>query len=310
MPKIQDTTQFNDRKVTPTPQKKRRIQPSRLAISYPGGAACMCVFFFLHFDSAGQGAGEVVHGRTLGARLVRPGLLQPQASPLDDGRPAVDGVVAEAVDAQRVLPPQHLPGADGVEDLELVGGEALGVDDGLAFDLGFDLGLGLRGGFRGGGGERGGGLGLVGQHGAFHLLEHRFVLLRGVVFERVEAEVDGLGDLVLAELAAHVRRSLYDWRIGLAREVFGPRVREKKGGDILGLKCAKAVSKPSSSQSLKIGLSCCRICLRALKTTSRKRVYPSETLLECHLTAVFSSQSPFIAARIVVAAERAPVSAR
>ena len=144
--------------------------------------------------------GKVVHRRTLGRRLGRD-LEEAQAPPLDERQIPIDSVAAEAVDAQGILPAQHLPGADGFQDAQLVRREALRVDDGLLLDLRFGLGRG----------ERGGGFGVVGEHGGLHLLEDRFVFVRGVVFERVEAEVDGVVDLFLAELAADIGCALDDW---------------------------------------------------------------------------------------------------
>ena len=68
------------------------------------------------------------------------------------------------------------------------------------FDLRFSLG----------GGEFGGGYRIVGEHGSFDFLQDCFVLVRGVVFERIKAEVDGVIDLFLTELAGYIRCSLDD----------------------------------------------------------------------------------------------------
>ncbi len=133
----------------------------------------------------------------------------------------MDGIIGEIINAKRILPPEHLPRADRVEDLELVGREAFGVDEGLAFDLGLGGGLGVGGGGLGGldggggdggeGGLRGGGLG--GQHGGFDLLHDGGLAVGRVLLEGVEAEFDGFGDFFLAEFGADVGGALDDWRI-------------------------------------------------------------------------------------------------
>lgn len=148
---------------------------------------------FSHFDRRGRYIGNIVHGLETHCGSS---YAETQAFCLDDRYPLVDAVVAEAVSAQRILSSEHLSGADGSQDLQLIEQEALWVDDGLVFDLRFGLGDGE------------GAFGAVGEHGSVHLLHDRFAFFRGVVFECVEAEFHGVVDLFLAELAALIRSSL------------------------------------------------------------------------------------------------------
>ena len=115
-------------------------------------------------------------------------------------RPPINRVAAEVVNAQRILPSQHLPGTDRFQDAHLVRREALRVEFSLGFDLGFGLGVG----------ESGGCLDAVGEFGRLHFFQDFVLFLLVMVFKCVEAEVDGVRDLVLTELTAYIGCSLDD----------------------------------------------------------------------------------------------------
>ena len=112
----------------------------------------------------------------------------------------MDSIVGEVVNAQSVLSSQHLPGADGVQDAYFIWREAFGIDQSFLFNLRISLRLS----------KIGGGFDVLDKHGGFHFLHNRGLFLWGVVFERVETEVHCVGDLFLAELAAHIGRTLDD----------------------------------------------------------------------------------------------------
>ena len=91
-------------------------------------------------------------------------------------------------------------------------------------DGGFGVGDGGLGGLDGGSGDgdggrddgeggRGGGLGS--QHGGLDLLHDGGLAVGRVMFEGVEAEVEGFGDFFLGEFGADVGGALDDWGIGL-----------------------------------------------------------------------------------------------
>lgn len=114
----------------------------------------------------------------------------------------MDRIVGEVFNAQCVFSSQHLPRADGVEDFYLVRRETFGVDQGFLFNLGVGLRLG----------EVGGGFDVLDEHGGFHFLHDGGLFVWGVVFECVETEVYGLGDFLLAELAAYIGCTLDDYK--------------------------------------------------------------------------------------------------
>ena len=106
---------------------------------------------------------------------------------------AIDDVGSEVLDIHCILGPEHLAGADGVQDARLILGEV-----GLQH---LDRLLGL--------------ISIAGravllQADGLELLQDRLLLFFPGRLEGLETEVDGFGDLFLGEFAVNVGGSLDD----------------------------------------------------------------------------------------------------